>query len=357
MKQHSILVIDDDPDFVKQLTSLLQGEGFQVSATTQPGEAVDLYRRRTPDIVLTDLRMPGASGFSVLTDIKRFDPKANVVILTAYGEKDTVAQAFRLGAAEFFDKPLEVDRLLSTLNQLLQQEEQALEGDLRMMSLASIIQINCEERNQARLLLRRKGEEGRIYFFEGEIVHAVVGDLTGETAIYELLSWEDGTFQVHLGAAPRKRTIHKGWSGLLLEGMRRIDESTAGWSTLLDDEFSDQQEEEQDLEERVVRALNGIPEVNGALICSPDGGVLGSAGIEDPQQSSQLVIRLLEKTRAAGNVLNASPPERIVIDGKDSKSILQPQNGMLIYLLLVKRASIDAVTQTIHQILKRYRMS
>ncbi len=355
MAQQSILIVDDDSEFVQQLSSLLQQEGFTVNGSTHPDEALELYRRFSPDLVLTDLRMPDVSGFSVLKKIRDFDPNAKVVIITAYGEKETVAQAFRMGAAEFIDKPVMVDRLLSTLRTILEHDEQSLQGDLRMMSLASIIQINCEERNQALLTVRRQGREGRIYFNNGEIIHAETGELSGESAIYELLGWEDGTFQLKMGADLPEQTIHKGWSGLLLEGMRRIDESTAGWSTVWDDEFSQQESEKDDLQDRIARALNRIGEVEGAWICTLEGELLGYDGGADPEQIAGLMMNLKERGKLIGDLLAESEPERISVFGTKSKGILIPHSGNLIYLLLVKRASIDAVSQSVNQTLKRYR--
>jgi predicted regulator of Ras-like GTPase activity (Roadblock/LC7/MglB family) len=107
------------------------------------------------------------------------------------------------------------------------ESKKTVYGRLSTMGLPSIVQVNCEERNEARLRLQHQGQEGTIFFADGRAVHAGLGSQVGEEAVYELLSWEDGTFELEMGVSPPERTIEVGWSSLLLEGMRRIDESTA----------------------------------------------------------------------------------------------------------------------------------
>jgi len=103
----------------------------------------------------------------------------------------------------------------------------ALRGDLRHLSLVNIIQINCTERNQARVQLRREGQTGEIYFQDGEIVHAAMDTRTGEEVVYELLTWQDGEFELEMDIAPPAHTVTTSWSNLLLEGMHALDEGFA----------------------------------------------------------------------------------------------------------------------------------
>ncbi len=97
-------------------------------------------------------------------------------------------------------------------------------GDLRDMDLTSIIAINCNEMNQARLVVRHEGREARIFFQDGNIVHMSLEPLEGEEVIYEVLGWDEGMFQLERGVATPKRTVSAGWSELLLQGMQRLDE-------------------------------------------------------------------------------------------------------------------------------------
>jgi hypothetical protein len=105
-------------------------------------------------------------------------------------------------------------------------EKVGIVGNLSDMGLTSLVQILCLEERQAALLLERYGETGVIFFVEGEIVHATLGPLAGENAVYQLLSWTDGSFQVKNNVTSPRRTVALSWNHLMMEGMRRIDEGT-----------------------------------------------------------------------------------------------------------------------------------
>jgi predicted regulator of Ras-like GTPase activity (Roadblock/LC7/MglB family) len=100
----------------------------------------------------------------------------------------------------------------------------ALAGNLRDMALTDLIQITCQEQRQACLILRQGGEEAKLYFDEGEIVHAQMGDLQGEEVVYQTLAWHDGEFEMETGVTPTSRTIETPWSALLMNGLQRYDE-------------------------------------------------------------------------------------------------------------------------------------
>ena len=359
MTQYSILIADDDPSTLQLLTDLLKSNGFQVTATSSGTEALKSYKQEAPDIVLADLAMPEMHGLQLLGELKEYDPLAKVVIITAYSDKDTIARAFRLGALEFLEKPLDPQLLVSKLLDLLAREDRALEGDLQMMSLASIIQINCEERNQAQLTLNYQGKVGVIFFKDGGMIHAETGDLSGDEAIYSLLSWENGSFRLKMGAEPANQTIHKGWSSLLLEGMRRIDESTAGWSPEWDeDEDADkdkQEEENNQIQKRVVKALGSIRDVQSALICSLDGTVIAQDKSADTAAEAALGEFIQTKVELISGFMEAGLMERVVLSGSEKRIFMHSQGDNLIILTLAKRASAETVWQSVQTIYKRYR--
>jgi len=226
-----ILVVDDEPNVVKSCARMLELEGFEVRGITDGAEAIALYKSEGFDLALVDLKMPEVDGLEVLAALREYDPSATVVIITAYGTKESVVEALRLGACEFLEKPLDAQTLVATAQRILEQEDgTAVRGNLRTLSLPSIVQINCTERNQACLRLKHRGQEGSIFFAGGDVMHAALGSRVGEEAIYELLTWEDGDFELEMGVLPPERTVTAGWSGLLIEGIRRIDERTVGYT-------------------------------------------------------------------------------------------------------------------------------
>jgi hypothetical protein len=100
----------------------------------------------------------------------------------------------------------------------------SLEGDLTEFSLIGVMQIICMERRRAGLIVRRRGEEATVLFDSGDVVHASLGSLEGEEALYRLLTWTEGAFRTTDQITIHRRTVWKNWNHLLIEGMRRIDE-------------------------------------------------------------------------------------------------------------------------------------
>jgi CheY-like chemotaxis protein/predicted regulator of Ras-like GTPase activity (Roadblock/LC7/MglB family) len=356
VSQYSILIADSDPNDTELLSEELMENGFEVTVVSSGGDALEFYQKESPDVVLTDLVLPDMDGMQLLAVLKQFDPQSKVIITTAQGDKDAVARAFRMGAIEFLDKPLDPQFLVSKIRDLLAREDLALEGDLQLMSLASIIQINCEERNQAQLILNLQGEEGIIYFNEGEMIHAEAGDLSGDEAIYTLLSWESGSFRLKMDAEPPERTIHKGWSALLLEGMRRIDETTAGWSPEWEEEVDQPDTVPEDhIQERKVKALSNIRDVQSVVILGLDGIVIAQEKSKDPEVEGVLGEFIQDKAELINGFLDGGGLERAVLSGSDKRIFLQPLGETLILLTLTIRSSVETVWDSVQTINRRYR--
>lgn len=95
------------------------------------------------------------------------------------------------------------------------------------MSITSLVQVICLEGRRASVFLNRRGEKGVIFFDKGEIAHATVGSLVGEEAVYQLVNWTEGMFQVNDCETIPQRTVDSSWNRLLLEGMKRVDEKSS----------------------------------------------------------------------------------------------------------------------------------
>jgi len=100
----------------------------------------------------------------------------------------------------------------------------AIEGNLKDISLTNLVQILCLEQRQVRLMIDRQSERGAIYFDSGDIVHATAGSLEGEDAVYQLLSWPEGSFSIGSERTAPRRTINARWDQLMMEGAKRLDE-------------------------------------------------------------------------------------------------------------------------------------
>lgn len=104
-------------------------------------------------------------------------------------------------------------------------DAQGFEGSVSNLGLADIIQLEGQNRLSGSISVAYEGREGSLFLQAGELVHAEAGELRGEAAVYEILSWPTGSFGVHPNVATFGRTIQKNLSHLLLEAHRRMDEA------------------------------------------------------------------------------------------------------------------------------------
>ena len=100
-----VLIVDDEPNVRRVLATLLEQAGFSTTRASSGERALDLVRAQDPDLVLTDLRMPGMDGMELLGKLTASFPEIPVVMLTAFSQKDYVEEASRAGAMGYLVKP------------------------------------------------------------------------------------------------------------------------------------------------------------------------------------------------------------------------------------------------------------
>ncbi len=114
-----ILVIDDEPEMLKNYQRLLKRAGHHCLATTEPATTRKLLEEFRPGLVITDLMMPEVDGMEVLQQVRAWDGKVPVIIVTAYGSIESAVEAMKQHAADFLVKPF-------SMNELLQKVQEAL---------------------------------------------------------------------------------------------------------------------------------------------------------------------------------------------------------------------------------------
>ena len=110
-----ILIVDDEPSFCELLKTLLKSHGHDVLTANNGKDALDSFRQCPPHFTLLDLRMPEMDGLEVLKKIREIDPKAPVMILTAWATDEMELKARRLGATDFLNKALSLESILTSL--------------------------------------------------------------------------------------------------------------------------------------------------------------------------------------------------------------------------------------------------
>ena len=210
-----------------------------------------------------------------------------------------------------------------------------MQGDLQVMTVADLIQHNCQDGKTACLTINRNGQQAAIFFKEGNVVHAVLDNNKGEEVVYEILAWEDGQFTLEMGKAPPTTTIKRSWSGLLLEGARRLDESvdeTINIST--NNSITENQEEilmaaqRKTKSGRLAEALEELlvdsSDITGAAVVGTDGLVY-SANV--PQKG--LDVEMVGATSAAVLGLSNRSVKQLK-RGNFKQTLIQGDDGNLI---------------------------
>jgi DNA-binding response OmpR family regulator len=120
-----ILIVDDDPYFLRVLGRILTGENFQVKTAEGAVEAAQILQENSFDLVISDLRLPDGDGLSILQEIRKSGSEIPVVILTAYGEVDSYLEAMNAGATEYLNKPVKSEELLAVVRSCLRPRASA----------------------------------------------------------------------------------------------------------------------------------------------------------------------------------------------------------------------------------------
>ncbi|MFH0808939.1 MAG: sigma-54 dependent transcriptional regulator [Pseudomonadota bacterium] len=115
-----ILLIDDEPDMLFLLRSILESTDVETDATSSPSEGVSWLRAKDYDVVITDLKMPEMDGMEVLDAVKRVDEKIPVLMLTAFGTIESAVAAMRRGAFDYMTKPFQKDIILMIVRRALE---------------------------------------------------------------------------------------------------------------------------------------------------------------------------------------------------------------------------------------------
>jgi DNA-binding NtrC family response regulator len=135
-----LLIVDDEPDMLKLLSMIIKEKTpYEVTATNNPLEALELVKRGGFDLVLTDLKMPGLDGIELLDAIKNVDEHVPVIFITAFGTVESAAEAIEKGGFDFITKPFRKEQILFTIDRAikwlkLHKENQMLKEQLKNKS-------------------------------------------------------------------------------------------------------------------------------------------------------------------------------------------------------------------------------
>lgn len=118
-----LLVVDDQLGVRRLLFEAFGEEGYEVALAASGLEAIARVKERLPNLILMDMKMPGMNGLEALQEIKKFYPQVLVIMMTAYGELEIVAEAMKIGAREYIPKPFDLNDLRTLVKNVLDENK------------------------------------------------------------------------------------------------------------------------------------------------------------------------------------------------------------------------------------------
>jgi two-component system nitrogen regulation response regulator GlnG len=121
--KNTVWIVDDDKSIRWVLEKALQKTDVEIKSFSKPGDLLKLILSEEPDVIISDIRMPGMDGITLLNKIKEHSPSVPVIIMTAYSDLDRAVSAFQGGAFEYLPKPFDVDEVVSLVKRAITHKQ------------------------------------------------------------------------------------------------------------------------------------------------------------------------------------------------------------------------------------------
>ena len=231
-----VLLVDDNPMIVGMLKQSLTALG-QVTTANDAADALLKAVDDPPDLLVTDYRMPGMDGRQLIEKLRSRPATANFAAIILATKSDITE---RLSAQDpvddFVEKPFflrDATRRIKRVIDKIALEKMAkaapsdgvLRGSLAQMNVIDLMQSLEMGRKSCKLALSQNEDRCDVYFVEGQVTHAVYGDLKGDEAVFKVLTWTGGNFQLDFEGRTTETSTKLNTQGLLMEGLRLLDES------------------------------------------------------------------------------------------------------------------------------------
>jgi DNA-binding response OmpR family regulator len=232
-----VLLVDDNP----MILGLLRGALAPLSIVTTATDAADALLKAVddpPDLLVSDYRMPGMDGRQLVEKL-RSRPRtagAAVILLATKSDISEKLSTQDNPVDDFVEKPFFLREATQRIKRVIDKialekmaksaaSDGVLRGNLLQMNVIDLVQSLEMGRKSCALTLTNQQEKCEMYFGEGQVTHAVYGSLTGDAAVFKVLRWTDGNFQVNFEGKTTQQTTTLNTQGLLMEGLRLLDES------------------------------------------------------------------------------------------------------------------------------------
>jgi len=322
--KHNILFLDDNGDFllsIQDLYGTMSGHSWNIHTATTPDRALEILDTGRIDLVVVDVNMPIIDGIQFLGILQRRHPKLKRAALTALATPERRAACLANGADLFMEKALTPEgnkSIFVMLGELLQwTPREGFEGVLRKVGLQDVIQMECLARNSSVLEIYNEHVLGQIYIEEGQLVHAVSGDLVGERALQRLLSLPGGSFELAQFQPPEKKSISGSWEMLLMNAAQAIDESVAL---------------REESKANAASANRPGSHLEETLVCNLAGDTIFNATFHDAQARVNWLQSIDQQAAKLGQILPLGNFDRLETQLMEGRAVSLCRGGKLVFV-------------------------
>ena len=231
-----ILLVDDNPMVLGLLQQALASLA-EVSTASDSADALLKAVEDVPDLLISDYRMPGMDGRQLLEKLKSRPATAGIAVILMASKADISERLSMQDPIEdYLEKPFflkdathkikrVVDRIALEKLSKAASSDGMLRGNLSQMNVIDLVQSLEMGRKSCLLSMTNGADKCEIYFSQGQAKHAVYGPIKGDEAVFKVLRWTEGNFQIDFNGKSELETIALNTQGLLMEGLRLLDEA------------------------------------------------------------------------------------------------------------------------------------
>jgi len=232
-----LLVVDDNP----MVLAMLQHALTTLALVTTATDAADALLKAVddpPDLLVCDYRMPGMDGRQLVEKLRSRPRTAEAAVILVATKTDISEKLSTpdLPVDDFVEKPFFLREATQRIKRVIDKialekmaktvpSDGVLRGSLLQMNVIDLVQSLEMGRKSCSLTLTNKDDKCELYFKEGQVTHATYGSLVGDPAVFKVLRWTDGNFEVNFEGKTTQQTTQLNTQGLLMEGLRQLDEA------------------------------------------------------------------------------------------------------------------------------------
>jgi len=230
-----ILLVDDNPMVLGLLRQSLSALA-EVSTASDAADALLKAVDEPPDVLISDYRMPGMDGRQLLEKLKSRPATAGIAVILMASKADMSERlSLQDPVEDYLEKPFFLKDATQKIKRVVDRialeklsktaSDGVLRGSLSQMNVIDLVQSLEMGRKSCQLTMTNGDEKCEMYFAGGQVKHAAYGSITGDEAVFKVLRWTDGNFQINFEGKTAQETTTLNTQGLLMEGLRLLDES------------------------------------------------------------------------------------------------------------------------------------